>query len=98
MNRRRRPSRSAIRPPSSRKPPNVSAYAFGIQVRFSGEKFRSWPIDGIATLTIATSSTITNCVVAEQSERQPFAALGGLSIGHRWYSRGARVNMRVGSA
>ncbi len=56
-----------MRPPSSKKPPNVSAYAFGIQVRFSGENFRSSPIDGIATLTIATSRTITNWVVARRA-------------------------------
>ena len=34
----------------------------------------------------------------QESERQPFAALSGFGIGHRWYSRGLRVNMRVGSA
>ena len=67
MNSRRRPSRSAIRPPSSRKPPNVSAYALGIQVRFSWENFRSRPIEGIATLTIAASRMITNCVLASRA-------------------------------
>ena len=35
---RRRPSRSAARPPSSRKPPNVIAYAVTTHCRFSREK------------------------------------------------------------
>ena len=65
MNTRRRPSRSAIRPPSSRKPPKVSTYAFTTQGRFSCEKSSPSPIDGRATLTIEASSTTMNC--AKQS-------------------------------
>jgi hypothetical protein len=40
MNTRRRPSRSATRPPRSRKPPKVSAYALRIHWRSDCEKWR----------------------------------------------------------
>ncbi len=60
MNTRRRPSRSAIRPPSSRKPPNVSTYAFTTQARFSWEKSSPSPIEGSATFTIDASRTTMN--------------------------------------
>ena len=65
MNTRRRPSRSASRPPSSRKPPKVSTYALTTQERFSCEKSSPSPIDGRATLMIEASSTTMNC--AKQS-------------------------------
>src|SRR4051812_1905315 len=55
---RRRPSRSAIRPASRRKPPNVIAYAVITHCRLSREKSSDSPIDGSATLTIETSSTV----------------------------------------
>src|SRR4051794_3506544 len=61
MNTRRRPSRSAIRPPSSRKPPKVSTYAFTTQARFAWEKLSPLPIEGRATLTIDASRTTMNC-------------------------------------
>ena len=60
MNMRRRPSMSAARPPSSRKPPKTSAYALITHCRFSSEKPRSTWIDGSATFTIAMSSTTMN--------------------------------------
>ncbi len=41
MKTRRRPRMSAVRPPRSRKPPNVSAYALRIHWRFPCEKCRS---------------------------------------------------------
>jgi hypothetical protein len=54
----RRPRRSPARPPSSRKPPNVSAYPLITHCRLSAEeKFRSDWIDGSATFTIETSRT-----------------------------------------
>ena len=59
MNMRFRPSRSAARPPRSRKPPNVIAYAVMIHCR--SWSFATWserPIDGSATLTIETSRTV----------------------------------------
>jgi hypothetical protein len=60
MNTRRRPRRSASLPPSSRKPPKVSTYAFTTQGRFCCEKSSPLPIDGSATLTIDASSTTMN--------------------------------------
>src|SRR6202012_4592234 len=60
MNTRRRPSRSAARPPSSRNPPNVSVYAFTTQGRLASEKCSAVLIDGSATLTIDASSTTMN--------------------------------------
>ena len=60
MNIRRRPRRSAVRPPRSRKPPKTSAYALITHWRFSCENPRSVWIDGRATFTIAMSSTIMN--------------------------------------
>ena len=58
MNTRRRPSRSAARPPSSRKPPKVSAYAITTHWRLASEKWSFLPIVGSATLTIETSRIV----------------------------------------
>ncbi len=55
---RLRPRMSPARPPSSRKPPNVIAYAVITHCRPVWEKWRLSPIDGSATLTIDTSSTV----------------------------------------
>src|ERR1700733_3445201 len=55
---RRRPSRSAARPPNSRKPPNVSAYAVTTHCRLVTPKCRSRPIVGSETLTIVRSMTV----------------------------------------
>src|SRR5215218_9233492 len=55
---RRRPSRSAARPPRSRNPPNVIAYAVITHWRLSREKSSASPIDGRATFTIDTSRTV----------------------------------------
>ena len=63
----RRPSRSAIRPPSSRNPPKASTYALISHASPSCESPRSLPIDGIATLTTEASSTTTNCAVARRA-------------------------------
>ena len=59
-NMRRRPRRSAARPPRSRKPPKTSAYALITHCRFCCENPRSTWIDGRATFTIAMSSTSMN--------------------------------------
>src|SRR5262245_16604690 len=58
---RRRPSRSASRPPSSSRPPKRMAYAVTTHCRLSWLKWRSVLIDGRATFTIATSRTTMNC-------------------------------------
>src|SRR5215211_261320 len=57
-NSRRYPKRSPNRPPSRRKPPNVSRYAFTTQASEVSEKPRSSLIDGSATFTIVESKTI----------------------------------------
>src|SRR4051794_32143156 len=67
MNMRRRPTTSAIRPPRSRKPPNVSTYALTTHDRLSCEKLRAFPTDGSATLTIDASSTTTNWAAASSA-------------------------------
>src|SRR5262245_982067 len=55
MNTRRRPSRSAARPPSSNRPANVSAYALTTHCNPCAETSSSFSIDGSATVTIAAS-------------------------------------------
>ena len=82
MNIRLRPSRSASRPPSSRKPPNVSVYAFTTHERSVRAKWRCVPIDGSATFTIEASITITNCVIASSSSARFFAR--GVYSGGAW--------------
>ena len=57
-NRRRWPYRSPSRPPSSRKPPNVSRYALTTHASDVCENPRSALIDGSATFTIVVSRTI----------------------------------------
>jgi hypothetical protein len=52
---RRRPSRSAARPPSSSRPPKLSRYALSTHCRSPAEKPRSALIEGNATRTIAES-------------------------------------------
>ena len=60
MNMRRRPSRSPARPPSRRKPPNAIVYAVITHWRSFSATFSEVLIDGSATLTIETSSTVMN--------------------------------------
>jgi hypothetical protein len=67
MKTRRRPSRSARRPPRSRKPPKVRVYALTTQDRSSWENSSARPIEGSATLTMDASRTMTNCVSARSA-------------------------------
>ena len=60
MNNRRRPNRSASRPPSSNTPPKTIEYAVITHCRLTCEKCRSVLIEGSATFTIATSRTTMN--------------------------------------
>src|SRR5215471_5772626 len=55
---KRRPSRSAQRPPRSRKPPKVIVYAVITHCSPLAEKCSEREIDGSATVTIETSSTV----------------------------------------
>jgi len=73
---RRRPSRSAMRPPSSRKPPNTSVYALTTQDRSSVAKSRSRPIEGSATFTIEASRTTMNCAAARSASARPLREIG----------------------
>jgi hypothetical protein len=58
MNSRRRPSRSAARPPSRRKPPNVIVYAIRTHCNVLSDTWSEFLIDGSATLTIETSRIV----------------------------------------
>jgi len=60
MNTRRRPSRSAARPPSSRKPANVTVYALTTHCRSCSEKRSELRMAGSATFTTDTSRTTMN--------------------------------------
>ena len=65
---RRRPSRSAARPPSSRNPPYASSYAVTTHSRLVCEKWRSRPIVGRAVLTIVRSMTVMNAATARSEK------------------------------
>src|SRR5262249_13230094 len=65
---RRWPYRSPSRPPSRRKPPNVSRYAFTTHASLVSENPRSFWIDGSATFTIVVSRTIIS-EPAQRTER-----------------------------
>jgi hypothetical protein len=58
---RRRPSRSAARPPSSSRPPNASVYAVMTHCRSPIPKWRSAWIVGSATFTTVMSRITMNC-------------------------------------
>ena len=70
---RRRPNRSATRPPSSRNPPNVNAYALATHCRPDGEKCSERSIDGSATFTIDTSRITMNCDAQSSASASHFA-------------------------
>ena len=55
-----------MRPPSSKKPPNVRAYALATHCRLESVKCRSRSIVGNATLTIETSMISMNCVAVSR--------------------------------
>ena len=69
---RRRPRMSAVRPPSSRKPPKTRAYAEMTHCRLACENPRSVWIEGRATFTIAMSSTTMNCTAASSASANHF--------------------------
>src|SRR5262249_50513532 len=76
-NTRRRPSRSAQRPPSIRKPANVSVYRFTTHCSPVVEKCKPLRIDGSATFTIETSRITMNCA------RQTTSSSGVLALTRR---------------
>ena len=63
MNVHLRPKRSEMRPPSSSRLPNASAYAVITHWRESSEKPRSRWADGSAMFTMVTSSTTSSCAM-----------------------------------
>ena len=67
MNTRRRPRRSAARPPSSRNPPNAMMYAFTTHGRSLSEKCSPLAMLGSATFTIEASRTTTNCATVSSA-------------------------------
>src|SRR3954451_7050788 len=69
MNRRRRPSVSARRPPRRRKPPKISVYAFSTHDRLCSENPTLRWIVGSATFTTVASSTTMNCAAATSTRR-----------------------------
>src|SRR6185312_12271322 len=79
---RRRPSRSAARPPSRRSPPKVRAYAVTTHCRLVCEKCRSRPIVGSDTLTIVRSTIVMKYATASSANaRQRLTWVGGDVIG-----------------
>ena len=74
VNIRRRPNRSPARPPSSSRPPNVSAYALITHSRPLPEKPSAAWMCGRATLTTVASSTTISCAVAMRSSATPGVA------------------------
>src|SRR5262245_41279340 len=64
---RRRPTRSAIRLPSSRNPPKVSRYALTTHERLASEMCSPRPIDGNAMFTIDASRMTTKSAVASNT-------------------------------
>src|SRR4029077_5996521 len=92
MNTRRRPSRSAARPPSSRKPPKAIEYAVITHCRFSREKSRARPMDGSATLTIETSRIVMKNAVATTARIRQRWGFDVIALG---YSEGRPLGNRA---
>ena len=63
-NARLRPKRSPIRPPSSSRLPNASAYAVMTHWRWSLENASASCADGRAMFTTVASSTTMSCAIA----------------------------------
>src|SRR5215831_17407521 len=89
MNIRRRPNRSAARPPRISRPPKAIAYAVMIHCTASAGNPSSVSMDGSATLTMLKSRTTMNAAVRMRARvtprsragRGPGAAAGGGTAG-----------------
>src|SRR6185437_7256466 len=94
---RRRPTRSAILPPSSRNPPSMRPYAMTIHCRAPGPMPRSCWIEGRATFTIATSSTTMNCAAHDRTRTIPLlvCALVATMTHFRYRVSGTAARLRV---
>ena len=69
---RRRPNRSAARPPNSRNPPNASTYAVITQPIAALPKCSRTLMTGSATLMTVTSRMTMNCAIATQANTSHF--------------------------
>jgi hypothetical protein len=78
---RRRPSRSAKRPPSSRNPPKVNAYAVATHCRLVSLKCRSRPIVGSDTLTIVKSTVVMKYATASRAKARQRLLGGETALG-----------------
>jgi hypothetical protein len=68
---RRRPSRSAARPPTSRNEPKATVYAVTTHCRFEVEMWRSRWMTGSATLTTIPSSITRNSAANNTATGSP---------------------------
>ena len=89
MNIRRRPSRSAARPPSSSRPPNVIVYAISTHCSVVSDTCSEFLIEGSATVTIVPSRTVM---------RQPALRVGLVMPGRRARGRRGVRQVCVGCA
>ena len=85
---RRRDSRSAIRPPSSNPPPDISRYAVTTHCRSPLLNCRSAPMVGNAVLTTEMSNTTRTCATNASARTAHDTRSGGFSgpPGSRWWS------------
>src|SRR3954451_13405868 len=83
------PSRSAARPPSSRKPAKVIVYALTTHWRSTTEKPRSLRIEGSATFTTETSRITMNCARQQMIRVQRLVASSSDCTGN--YGSGERA-------
>ena len=90
---RRRDSRSAIRPPSSNPPPDISRYAVTTHCRSPLLNCRSAPMVGNAVLTTEMSNTTSTCATNASARTAHDTRSGGFSgpPGSRWWSFAADV-------
>ncbi len=76
MNVRRRPNRSAARPPRMSRPPNEIAYPVTIHCTASGGMCSSRSIEGSATFTMLKSRTTMNAATRMRASFRGQAASG----------------------
>ena len=84
---RRRDSRSAIRPPSSKPPPDISRYAVTTHCRSPLLNCRSAPMVGNAVLTTEMSNTTRICATNASTRMAHDTRFGEFSgpPGSRWW-------------
>jgi len=99
INSRRRPSRSAARPPSSRKPPKVNPYAETTHCRSDPEKCSFAPMVGSETLTIVRSTMVMKYATTSSAKARHGRASGaGMAAAAGESERGIESGRRCASA